>query len=46
MDIKLKPRPWYVKYLYHILFGLAFVAFAVYVITLSLGPRHLTIDKE
>lgn len=46
MDIKLKPRPWYVKYLYHILFGLAFVAFAVYVITLSLAPRHLAIDKE
>ena len=46
MDIQLKPRPWYRKYLYHILTGLAFVAFAVYAIVLSLGPRQLRIDAE
>ena len=46
MDIQLKPRPWYRKYLYHILTGLAFLAFAVYAIVLSLGPRQLRIDAE
>ena len=46
MDIQLKPRPWYRKYLYHLLTGLAFLAFAVYAIVLSLGPRQLKIDAE
>ena len=46
MDIQLKPRPWYRKYLYHLLTGIAFLAFAVYAIVLSLGPRQLKIDAE
>ena len=44
MDIQLKPKPWYVKYRYHIAAGVLFLAFAVYVVTLLAGPRRLSID--
>ena len=46
MDIPRKPRPWYVKYLYPMLAGTAFLAFATYMIVLSLSPRRLRLDNE
>ncbi|WP_455584492.1 efflux RND transporter periplasmic adaptor subunit [Bacteroides sp.] len=46
MDIKLKKRPWYIRYKYHIASGIAFAVFLVYVIILSNGPRKLRIDSE
>ena len=46
MDIQLKPKPWYIKYRYYIMEGVAFLAFVVYVITLIVGPRQLSIDAE
>lgn len=46
MDIQLKPKHWYIKYRYYIMAGVAFLAFVVYVITLIVGPRQLSIDAE
>ena len=46
MDIQLKKRPWYIRYKYHIAGGSTFIAFLVYVIILSAGPRRLRIDPE
>lgn len=46
MDIPRKPRPWYVRYLYPMLAGIAFLAFATYMIVLSLSPRRLRLDSE
>ena len=46
MDILRKPRPWYVKYLYPMLAGIAFLAFATYMIVLSFSPRRLRLDSE
>lgn len=44
MDIQLTPRPWYIKYRYHILAGILFLVLVVYLIFLSLGPRQLKIE--
>lgn len=46
MDILLKPKPWYVKYRYYIAVAAVFFAFVVYVITLLVGPRQMSIDTE
>ena len=46
MDIPRKPRPWCVKYLYPMLAGIAFLAFATYMIVLSFSPRRLRLDIE
>lgn len=46
MDIQLKPKPWYIKYRFYIICGVLFLAFAIYVITLALGPRQLKIEAE
>ena len=46
MDIQRKPRPWYVKYFYHILAASAFLALAGWLIHLSLSPRRLRLDSE
>ena len=46
MDIPRKPRPWYVRYLYPMLAGIVFLAFATYMIVLSLSPRRLRLDSE
>lgn len=46
MDIKLKKRPWYVRYKYYIVAGSAFIAFLIYVVILSTGLRRLRIDPE
>lgn len=44
MDIRLKPRPWYIKYRYHIAACAAFCAMGVYAILLAFGPRQQRID--
>ena len=46
MDIQLKPRPWYIRYLLHILAGTVFVICSGYAIFLSIGPRQLKVDAE
>ncbi len=46
MDIKIEKKPWYLRYKYYIAGGVVFVAFLIYVITLSVGPRRLSIDME
>ncbi len=46
MDIQLKPKPWYIKYRYYLICGVLFLAFAIYVIILALGPRKLKIDAD
>lgn len=46
MDIQLKPKPWYIKYRSYIIAGVVFLAFAIYVIILALGPRKLIVDAE
>ena len=46
MDIKLPPRPWYRKYLVHIVSGTALVALLVYTIVLALSPLRRSISKE
>ena len=46
MDIKLEKKPWYIRYRNYLLGGIAFLAFLIYVISLSLGPRKLRIEKD
>ena len=46
MDIKLKKKPWYIRYRYYLLAGGAFVIFLIYVISLSLGPRKLRVESD
>ena len=46
MDIKLKKKPWYIRYKYYIAGGIAFAAFLCYVVFLSMGPRKLRIDSN
>lgn len=46
MDIKLEKKPWYIRYRYYLAGGVAFLAFLIYVIILSAGPRKLRIDAE
>lgn len=46
MDIKLEKKPWYIRYRYYLAGGVVFLAFLVYVIILSAGPRKLRIDPE
>ena len=46
MDIKIEKKPWYIRYRYYLLTGVAFVIFLIYVISLSLGPRKLRIETE
>lgn len=46
MDIKIKKKPWYIRYKWYIAGGVVFVAFAVYALVLGLGPRRLRIDTE
>lgn len=46
MDIPRKPRPWYVKYFYHILAASTFLVLATYMIVLSFSPRRLRLDSE
>lgn len=46
MDIKIEKRPWYIRYKYYIAGGILFLAFLVYVLILSIGPRKLRIELE
>ncbi len=46
MDIQLKKRPWYRRYLSYIIWGIAFVGLAVYASILAFGPRKLKIEAE
>ena len=46
MDIQLKKRPWYIRYKYYLMAAVAFVAFMIYVMTLTVGPRKQRIDTE
>ena len=46
MDIKLKKKPWYIRYRYYLLACGAFVIFLIYVISLSLGPRKLRVESD
>ena len=46
MDIQLKKRPWYIRYKYYLLAAVIFVAFMVYVMILSMGPRKQRIDID
>ena len=39
MDIKLEKKPWYIRYRYYLAGGILFLAFIIYVIILSAGPR-------
>lgn len=46
MDIQLKKKPWYIRYISYIIAGAAFVALTVYVCILAFGPTRLKIDPE
>lgn len=46
MDIQLKKKPWYIRYVSYIIAGAAFVALTVYVCILAFGPRRFNIDPE
>lgn len=46
MDIQLKKKPWYIRYRYYMMAGIAFLAFVVYISILAFGPRQLKIDAE
>ena len=46
MDIKLEKNPWSIRYRYYLAGGVAFLAFLIYVVTLSLGPSKLRIEQD
>ncbi|WP_291528373.1 efflux RND transporter periplasmic adaptor subunit [Bacteroides sp. UBA939] len=46
MDIKIKKKPWYIRYRYYLAGGILFLAFLVYVAILSAGPSKLRIDRD
>ena len=46
MDFKIEKKPWYIRYRYHLMAAAAFLVFLIYVISLSLGPRTLRIEKD
>ena len=46
MDIQLKPRPWYVKYRFHIAACMVFCALGIYALRLAFGPRQQHVGTE
>lgn len=46
MDISKPPRPWYLKYRWYILGGVALTAVIIYTITVALAPRRQHVDSE
>lgn len=46
MDIKLKKKPWYIRYRYRLLGGLLLLSVIVYVAILASGPRRLRVDID
>ncbi len=46
MNIQLKKKPVFIRYLFYIILGIAFLSLSVYVSILAFGPRRLKIDAE
>ena len=46
MDKILTPKPWYFRYKYYIMCGVAILALIIYALLLSLGPSRLRVDTE
>lgn len=46
MDFKIEKKPWYIRYRYYLMAAAAFLVFLIYVISLSLGPRTLRVEKD
>lgn len=46
MDIKLKKKPWYIRHLSYLITGIIILALVIYVIMLSLSPRHMSITAD
>lgn len=46
MDIKLEKKPWYKRYKFYIIGSVIFIAFIIYVISLTAGPSKLRIDSD
>lgn len=46
MDIQLKPKPWYIKFRYHIIAAVAFAGVLAYAIVVSLAPRQLRVNDD
>ncbi len=46
MDIQLKKRPWYRRYLSYIIAGILFLGLAVYTCIIAFGPRKLKIEAD
>ena len=46
MDIKRPPKPWYKKYLIHIIAGTGFAAIIIYTIVLMILPSRRSVSQE
>ena len=46
MDKILAVKPWYIRYKFYIMSGIAILALIIYAVSLSLGPSRLRIDTE
>ncbi len=46
MDIQLKKKPWYLRYLHYIIAGIVFITFAAYVSARAFGPRKISLDMD
>lgn len=46
MDIQLKKRHWAIRYKYYIATGAIILAFAIYTIIISLGPKRMRVNME
>lgn len=46
MDIKLKKRPWYVRYRYFVTGAFVLLAILVWAMVQAMGPRRLRVDAE
>ncbi len=46
MDIKLKKKPWYIRYRYHIIASILFLGVCIYSLTLIVNHQQQRIDSE
>lgn len=46
MDKIIEPKPWYLRYKYYIICGVAVLALIIYAISLSFGPSKMRIGEE
>lgn len=46
MDIQLKKRHWALRYKYYLAAGAVILAFAIYTLIISLGPKRMRVDVE